>query len=356
MVMAVGLSQHNVALFHVINHSFFKALLFLGAGAVIHSFADQQDLRRFGGLINFLPFTYTCMLVGSLSLMAVPFLTGFYSKDLILELAYSQYQFSGIYAFILGSLAAMMTAYYSVRLLSLVFLAAPNGPKSSYMNSHESKIAVIIPLFVLSLFSIGFGYIFSDMFVGAGSDFFQNSIFISPNNINLIEAEFALDPMIKLLPLICTILGASVSFYFYNFAPHSLIEITETSLGRKFYTFLNGKYLFDVVYNNYIIGFGLKLGYNISKVLDRGIIEHVGPYGLANTLTQTGKNVGSLDVGLITTYSLYITLALLSILFLVFAPFLIDTSYLSEIRLVIIYLASLVLVLSPKSTRPDTQY
>ena len=95
------LSQYNVALFHVINHAFFKALLFLGAGAVIHSFQDQQDLRRFGGLINFLPFTYTVILIGSLSLMAMPFMTGFYSKDLIIELAYSQYSFSGTYAFVL---------------------------------------------------------------------------------------------------------------------------------------------------------------------------------------------------------------------------------------------------------------
>ena len=291
------LSQYNVALFHVINHAFFKALLFLGAGAVIHSFQDQQDLRRFGGLINFLPFTYTVILIGSLSLMAMPFMTGFYSKDLIIELAYSQYSFSGTYAFVLGTISAGFTAFYSMRLLSLVFLSAPNGPKASYLNSHESKVAVIIPLFVLSLFSIGFGYIFSDMFVGAGSDFFAQSIFILPNNINLIEAEFSLDPMVKLLPLISTIIGALVSFYFYNFAPHSLIDVTETSLGRKIYTFLNGKYLFDVVYNNYIIGPALKLGYNLSKVVDRGIIEHVGPYGLANTLTQTGQNVGSLDTG-----------------------------------------------------------
>ncbi|KIM50235.1 hypothetical protein SCLCIDRAFT_67312, partial [Scleroderma citrinum Foug A] len=106
MVMAVGLSQYNVALMHVANHAFFKALLFLGAGAVIHSFTDEQDIRKMGGLIKFLPFTYTTMLVGSLSLLATPWLTGFYSKDLIIELAYGQYAFSGTYAYILGSLTA----------------------------------------------------------------------------------------------------------------------------------------------------------------------------------------------------------------------------------------------------------
>src|SRR5436190_598985 len=165
MMMAIGLSQYNVALMHTVNHAFFKALLFLGAGAVIHSFSDQQDVRRMGGLINFLPFTYSIILVGSLSLLATPFLTGFYSKDLILELAYGQYSFSGTYAFIFGTITAGLTAFYSFRLINLVFFTIPNGSKLSYLNSHEANLAVIIPLFILSLFSIFFGYLFSDLFV-----------------------------------------------------------------------------------------------------------------------------------------------------------------------------------------------
>src|ERR1700761_5109798 len=131
MMMAIGLSQHNVALFHVINHSFFKALLFLAAGAVIHSFSDEQDIRKMGGLIKFLPFTYTILLIGTLSLLATPFLSGFYSKDLIIELAYGHYTFSGIYAYILGSLTAFVTSFYSFRLISLVFLGSANGYKKS---------------------------------------------------------------------------------------------------------------------------------------------------------------------------------------------------------------------------------
>src|SRR6266567_2210665 len=205
MMMAIGLSQYNVALMHTVNHAFFKALLFLGAGAVIHSFQDQQDVRKMGGLIKFLPFTYTVMLVGSLSLLATPYLTGFYSKDLILELAYGQYSFSGMYAFILGSITAGITAFYSFRLISLVFLTNPNGKKQSYLNSHESNIAVIIPLLILALFSTFFGYVFSDLFVGVGSDFFSNSLFTHPKNISIIEAEFSLNPVIKLLPAILSL-------------------------------------------------------------------------------------------------------------------------------------------------------
>ena len=346
MMMAIGLSQYNVALMHTVNHAFFKALLFLGAGAVIHSFADQQDVRKMGGLIKFLPFTSSVMLVGSLSLLATPFLTGFYSKDLILELAFGHYSFSGLYAYILGSITAGITAFYSFRLISLVFLTYPNGPKESYLNSHESNIFVIIPLLVLALFSIFFGYIFSDLFVGLGSDFFGNSLFTHPNKISIIEAEFSLNPIIKLLPAFLSLIGASIAIFMYHLQPLFLINLSNTVLGRKIYSFLNGKYYFDVIYNHYLVSAGLNLGYRISKELDRGAIELLGPYGLANSLSNSGLNISKLDTGIITTYSLYITIGLISLLFLVFAPVLIDTSILSEFRLLFIYFCSAILVLT----------
>ena len=347
MVMAVGLSQYNVALMHVVNHAFFKALLFLGAGAVIHSFADEQDIRKMGGLIKFLPFTYTAMLVGSLSLLATPWLTGFYSKDLIIELAYGQYSFSGIYAYILGSLTAGLTAFYSFRLISLVFLTVPNGIKNVYLNSHESNFAVIIPLFILALFSIFFGFVFSDLFVGVGSDFFANSIFINPNNISIIEAEFSLPLIIKLLPTLFSILGATSAIFLYHVYPDFIINLTDSALGKKIYTFLNGKYFFDVIYNYYIISAGLLTGNYISKVLDRGVIELLGPYGLASVLENTANNIAKLDTGVITTYSLYITIGILSLVFLVFAPFLFDTYIISEFRLIVIYISALFFSLLP---------
>ena len=346
MMMAIGLSQYNVALMHTVNHAFFKALLFLGAGAVIHSFADQQDVRKMGGLIKFLPFTYSVMLVGSFSLLATPYLTGFYSKDLILELAYGQYSFTGMYAYVLGSITAGITAFYSFRLISLVFLTTPNGQKLSYLNSHESNIAVIIPLLILALFSIFFGYIFSDLFVGVGTDFFGNSLFIHPNNISIIEAEFSINPIIKLLPAILSFTGAISAIFIYHISPQFIINLTDSPIGQKIYSFLNGKYYFDVIYNHFIVSRGLQTGYIISKEIDRGAIELLGPYGLANTLTNTGINIAKLDTGIITTYSLYITIGLLSLLFLIFAPILIDTSIFSELRLIIIYLAALIFVLS----------
>lgn len=369
MVMAVGLSQYNVALMHVVNHAFFKALLFLGAGAIIHSTADQQDIRRLGGLINLLPFTYSAMLIGTIALLGLPWLSGFYSKDLIIELAYSKYSFSSNYAYILGSITAGLTSFYSFRLISLVFLTVPNANKNTYLNTHEANLAVIIPLSILSLFSIFFGFVLSDLFVGIGTDFFGNSLFIHPNNISLVEAEFSLPLLIKLLPTILSIIGGSFAIFIYHNKASGTEILTEWLAGgarggssqgfahpsaatdhpsnffRQIYRFLNGQYFFDIIYNHYIINKGLKFGYTISKVLDRGIIEIVGPFGLSNVLQNTGFKLAKLDTGVITTYSLYITLGLLSLVFLVFSPILFDNYLLNEMRLLIIYISSLFLIL-----------
>ncbi|KAF1839817.1 uncharacterized protein K460DRAFT_381551 [Cucurbitaria berberidis CBS 394.84] len=139
MVIAVGLSSYNIALFHLVNHAFYKALLFLGAGAVIHAVADNQDFRRYGGLRPFLPLTYSVMLIASLSLVAFPFMTGFYSKDFILESAYA-------------TIGAMFTTLYSVKVLYLTFLTNPNGPLINYKQAHEGDIFMSLPLMILAIY------------------------------------------------------------------------------------------------------------------------------------------------------------------------------------------------------------
>jgi NADH-ubiquinone oxidoreductase chain 5 len=288
-----------------------------------------------GGLIKFLPFTFSVMLVGTLSLLAIPFMTGFYSKDLILELAYGKYAFSGIYAYILGSITAGFTAFYSFRLISLVFLTKPNGPQISYLKSHEANLAVILPLLILSLFSIFLGFIFSDLFVGVGSDFFGNALFTHPNNVNIIEAEFSIPLWLKLLPLLLSILGVSLAIILYHKFPELLINLTNNLIGKKFYTFLNSKYFFDIIYNHYIISYGFKISYTISNILDKGVIELIGPYGLSLTLTNSGKNIAKLDTGIITTYGLYIILGLIIINFIIFSK-LLSNNLLLDPRLIII--------------------
>ncbi|TVY18653.1 NADH-ubiquinone oxidoreductase chain 5 [Lachnellula arida] len=145
MVIAVGLSSYNIALFHLVNHAFYKALLFLGAGAVIHAVADNQDFRKYGGLKPFLPLTYSVMLIASLSLVAFPFMTGFYSKDFILESAYGQFNFGGTVVYFIATIGAMFTTLYSVKVLYLTFLTNPNGPLVNYKHAHEGDIFMSLP-------------------------------------------------------------------------------------------------------------------------------------------------------------------------------------------------------------------
>jgi len=360
LFMAVGLSQYNVALFHLVNHAFFKALLFLAAGAVIHGMADQQDLRRLGGLVNFLPFTYTAILIGSLSLMAFPFLTGFYSKDLILEVALGQYEVSGNIAYWLGTISAVFTAFYSFRLISLTFFTVPNAPKGDYLHAHEAPMIIVIPLVILSIMSIGFGYVAKDLFVGIGSDFLSAALFQHPDHISLVEAEFGLPLLLKLLPAIGSLFGAALAIYLYHVVPAFTIGLTDNTIGNALYKFLNGKWLFDMAYNSYIISEGLRLGHVISKVIDRGVIELVGPYGFSNGLTNAGRSVASYDTGVITSYALYIILGLISFIFLLFAPVLLQggtvgSVFGGDIGLILVYLSALVLLPTAKAVSSSTQ-
>jgi NADH-ubiquinone oxidoreductase chain 5 len=240
-----------------------------------------------------------------------------------------------------------MTAFYSFRLISLVFLTVPNNKKSVYLNTHEANLVVIIPLFILALFSLFFGFLFSDLFVGVGTDFFGNSLYISPNNISMIEAEFSLPLLIKLLPALLSLLGATLAIYLYHVNPEFIVGLTNNKLGRQMYTFLNSKYFFDVIYNKFFIARGLKLGYTISKILDRGVIELIGPYGLSSALNKSALSISMSDTRVISTYSTYIIFNALCLIFIVFAPILINSSLLFEIRLIIIYIGASIFVLYP---------
>jgi proton-translocating NADH-quinone oxidoreductase chain L len=152
MIFACGLSSYDVGLFHLYNHAFFKALLFLGAGSVIHALGDEQDMRKMGGVKNILPFSYAIMLIGSLALIGFPFLAGFYSKDIILEVCFAKQTITGHFSFILGVFAAFCTAFYSSRLLFLVFLSNPNGNKNIIINAHEGGFKMTLPLFLLVIY------------------------------------------------------------------------------------------------------------------------------------------------------------------------------------------------------------
>jgi len=338
MVIAVGLSSYNLALFHLINHAFYKGLLFLGAGAVIHAVADNQDFRKYGGLISFLPLTYSVILIASLSLVAFPFMTGFYSKDFILESAYGQYYFSGIAVYIIATIGAIFTTLYSVKVLYLTFLTNPNGSIESYKHAHEGDLFLSLPLIILAIFSIFFGFIAKDIFIGLGSEFFiDNSIFIHPVHEIVIDTEFATPTLFKLLPLIFTILFSIIAIIISEFLPEIVISFKFSRLGYYIFGFFNQRFLIELFYNKYITNLVLNLGGQTTKILDKGSIELLGPFGLEKGLLKLSKNITALSTSVVTTYALYILIGLISYLFI---PYLLNIN-ISLILLIIISISAL---------------
>ena len=307
MVIAIGLSSYNLALFHLVNHAFYKGLLFLGAGAVIHAVSDNQDFRKYGGLKAFLPLTYSVMLIASLSLVAFPFMTGFYSKDFILESAYGQFYFSSTVVYFISTIGAMFTTLYSVKVLYLTFLTNPNGPLVNYKHAHEGGIFMSIPLVILAIFSIFFGYVTKDIFIGLGCNFFDdNSLFTHPSHEIMLETEFAVPTVFKILPLIFTLSLSILSIIFSEFVPKLLTNFKLSRLGYNIFSFFNQRFLIEMFYNKYVTNSILKLGGQTTKIIDKGSIELVGPYGLEKALLSLSKDISKLDTGVITSYALYI--------------------------------------------------
>ena len=316
MVIAIGLSSYTIALFHLINHAFYKGLLFLCAGAVIHAVADNQDFRKYGGLVSYLPMTYSLMLTASLSLVAFPFMTGFYSKDFILESAYGQYKLSSIIIYFIATIGAMFTTLYSVKVLYLTFLTNPNGSLVNYKlnkSAHEGDVFMSTPLVILGLFSVFFGYITKDLFIGLGSDFFSdNALFIHPHHELMLDTEFAVNTFYKLLPLFFTIILTICSIGLTEFYPRLLVSFKLSRFGYNIFSFFNQRFLVEMYYNRYISGTVLNLGAQTTKVLDKGAVELFGPFGLEQQFTNLSKKIDSLSTGVVTNYALYILIGLIA--------------------------------------------
>lgn len=224
-----------------------KALLFLSAGSVIHAVNDEQDMRKMGGLKNLVPFTYSMLIIGSLALIGFPFLAGFYSKDLVLEVAYGKYSLSGYFSYYLGTLGAFFTAFYSMRLAYLTFLSRPAGYKQVICFAFDSGFYICIALASLAIPSIFIGYCIKDMFVGVGSSFFGTAIFVSLTNVSTFDGEF-IDVLYKTLPVSLSVLGFFSSYALYHFGSRLLFRIKMSTIGKKVYYFLNRKWFFDKIY------------------------------------------------------------------------------------------------------------
>jgi NADH-ubiquinone oxidoreductase chain 5 len=205
----------------------------------------------------------------------------------------------------------MFTTLYSVKVLYLTFLTNPNGPIINYKHAHESDIYMSIPLILLAVFSIFFGYITKDIFIGLGTNFFiDNGLFIHPSHEATLDVEFAVPILIKIIPLIFTFVLSFVSIMVCEFMNKSLIYFKLSNIGYNIYGLLSQRFLIELFYNKYVTNFVLKLGGQTTKVIDKGSIELVGPFGLEKGLVSLSKNISSLDTGVITSYALYILVGL----------------------------------------------
>ena len=316
MVFVCGLSNYSLSLFHLTNHAFFKALLFLSAGSVIHALSDEQDIRKYGGLLKVLPFSYVMFLIGSLALMGFPFLTGFYSKDLIIEVAFVNYFFNGGFIYWLSVITAFFTAVYSIRLIWYTFYTKPNGFKKNYLIVHDAPFFMYISLFFLCLNSIFFGYFFKDVFVGLGTDVWQNSFNYYSKNILFLESEF-LPFYIKNIPFFFSLLGSFLVFFFYNYSFFFKYLFSNFKLFYiQSYSFFSYKWYIDVFYNKIIINYFFNISFNYLKYIDRGFIEIIGPLGFVRFFNFFFNKLNYLHTGFL--YNYFFLFILFSIFVLLF--------------------------------------
>ena len=307
MFFAAGIGAYHVAMFHLFTHAFFKALLFLGAGSVIHAFKDEQDIRKMGGIRKKLPFTYFYMLIGTLALTGFPFLSGFYSKDAIIEFAYLSNTLLGNYATIVGISTAFLTAIYSWRLFFKTFHGTYNNKLIPLNETHESPKVMLLPLFFLSIGAIFSGFIFKETLIGHHSnEFWQSSIFF----LNEIKHDNVPLWFLLITPALVT-LAIPISFYYFILNTKILESFKNTNL--PLYKFLLNKWYFDELYNSIFVKPVKKVGSLFWKRGDIGIIDRFGPDGISKLIKIVSSKAGKFQTGFIYDYA-FVMLIGLSIL------------------------------------------
>ena len=287
MFFAAGVGAYNVAMFHLFTHAFFKALLFLGSGSVIHSFKDEQNINYMGGVCKQLPYTWILMIIGTLALTGFPFFSGFYSKDAIIEFAYLRGSSVGYFAAGVGIFTALLTSIYSWRLLFKTFHGPYNNKKLNIKNMHESPMVMIVPLIILALGAIFSGFMFKELFIGINSSnlFWKSSIFfLEPLSNNHPPMWFML-----LTPLLVVI---SIPMAYYFFIKNKKITENIVNGNLPLYKFLKNKWYFDELYNYLFVNPSKKLGLYFWKKIDLKFIDRFGPDGISSLI----KGISSLAV------------------------------------------------------------
>ena len=298
MFFAAGVGAYNVAMFHLFTHAFFKALLFLGSGSIIHSFKDEQDIREMGGVWKKLPYTWILMIIGTLALTGFPFLSGFYSKDAIIEFAYLRDNTPGYFAVGIGIFTAFLTSIYSWRLLLKTFHGTYNNKKINYESIHESPMVMIIPLIILAIGSIFAGIIFKEVFIGNESVeiLWRNSIFF----LNPLSLDHPPNWVIFLTPIL-VIISIPISYYLFILNKNILNELVKGN--KPLYDFLKNKWYFDELYELIFVKTSKKIGLYFWKNIDIKFIDKYGPDGLSNLIKNFSLRAVKFQSGYIYQYA-----------------------------------------------------
>jgi NADH-quinone oxidoreductase subunit L len=296
MFAAAGVGAYGASMFHLFTHASFKALLFLGAGAVIHALHHKQDMRRMGGLRKVLPFTWAMMLIGTLSLTGFPFTAGFVSKDAIIEATYAAHSWVGTYAFVLTLIAAVMTSFYSWRLMFLTFEGKPREPKEVLEHTHEPPWTMGLPLVLLAIGALLLGGLFFNMFIGAGqAEFWRGSLVTHESGHHDVQLWVVLSPTIAMAA------GFAVAWYFYITNP-----LVPFGLSKRFnglYKFLLNAWYFDALYDVIFVRPAKRLGHFLWKTGDGTVIDGLGPDGVAARVIDITNRAVKLQSGYIYHYA-----------------------------------------------------
>ena len=319
MFFAAGISAYPAAMFHLTTHAFFKALLFLGAGSVIHALSGEQDLRKMGGVWNQIPVTYAMMWIGSLALAGFPFFAGFYSKDMILEAAFGAHTGVGMFAFWLGCAAALLTAFYSWRLIILTFHGTPRATDEVMANVHESPNVMTLPLVPLALGAIFAGWMGYDLFVGHHwQNFWRNSLFVLPSHQAMDSAHHA-PTWVKLLPIGLASAGVLSAYIAYVRFPW--LPVTLADKAGAVYQFFYNKWYFDELYDRIFVKPAMQIGQYLWVRGDKGVIDHYGPDGLSALVSRLSGRMVQLQTGYVYHYAFAMMIGVVVLLTWYFSGF-----------------------------------
>ena len=308
MFFATGVGAYNIAMFHLFTHAFFKALLFLGSGSVIHAFKDEQDINKMGGVWKHLPYTYAMMIIGTLALTGFPFLSGFYSKDAIIEFAYLRDNTTGYYAAGIGIFTAFLTSIYSWRLIFKTFHGDFNNEKMKINETHESPLVMLIPLVLLSIGAIFAGMLFKDLFAGHGlSSFWNQSIFF----LEPLSSEHPPTWFLLLTPILVTL---SIPISYYLFVKNKTVVEGIVQVNQPLYKFLKNKWYFDELYEVIFIKSSKTIGSFLWKFCDVRIIDGFGPDGISNLIKKFSQKANKFQSGFIYQYAFVMLLGFSALL------------------------------------------